>query len=208
MPDIRFMNLRHRLRNWSNPHNLTRLHLKSMAERFGYDIGDYTYGSPRVRFPEAGAKLTIGRYCSISDDVTIMIGGNHRHDFITTYPFGAMADLWPEAGGITGHHVSKGDITIGHDVWLGTGCLVMSGITIGTGAVIAARAVVTKDVPPYGIVAGNPAALKGHRFAPAIIGRLLATRWWDLPRERIAPLIPLLQGADIEAFLLALEAQA
>ncbi|MCA3585641.1 MAG: CatB-related O-acetyltransferase [Methylocystis sp.] len=202
------MNLRHRLKNWSNPHNLTRLHLKAMAERYGYTIGDYTYGSPRVRFPEAGAKLTIGRYCSISDDVTIMVGGNHRHDFITTYPFGAMPELWPEAKGITGHHVSRGDVSIGHDVWLGTGCLVMSGVTIGAGAVIGARAVVTRDVPPYGIVAGNPAALKGHRFPPVIVDRLLATRWWDLPRERIAPLIPLLQGADIEAFLAALEAMA
>jgi acetyltransferase-like isoleucine patch superfamily enzyme len=202
------MDIRYRLRNWSNPHNLTRLHLKAMAERYGYSVGDYTYGNPRVRFPEAGVKLTIGRYCSISDDVTIMVGGNHRPDFVTTYPFAAIPQLWPEAKGLTGHHVSKGDVTIGHDVWMGTGCIVMSGVSIGTGAVIAARAVVTKDVPAYGIVAGNPGVVKSHRFAPAIIERLLATHWWDLPRERIVPLIPLLQGADIEAFLAAIEAPA
>lgn len=200
------MTLRHRLKNWRNPHNLTRVHLKRLAERFGHDIGDFTFGHPRVRFPETGAKLVIGRYGSIADGVEIFLGGNHRLDFVTTYPFGALTELWPEAAGIGGHHVSNGDVTIGHDVWLGSGCVILSGVTIGHGAAVAARAVVTKDVPPYAVVGGNPAKLIRMRFEERIVERLLASRWWDLPRQRIAALVPLLQGADVEAFLRAVEA--
>jgi acetyltransferase-like isoleucine patch superfamily enzyme len=199
------MSLLHRLKNWQNPHNLTRLHLQRLAEQYGFNIGDHTYGRPKVRFPESGAKLTIGRYGSIADDVNILLGGNHRTDFITTYPFGAMPALWPEATGRNDFAVSRGDIVIGHDVWLGSGCMILSGVTIGHGAVVAARAVVTKDVAPYAIVGGNPAKPIRLRFDPPTVERLLATRWWDLPRERIAALIPLLQSADIDGFLRAIE---
>jgi acetyltransferase-like isoleucine patch superfamily enzyme len=195
------MNLRHRLKNWRNPHNLTRLHLRTLADRWRFDIGDHSYGRPKVRFPESGAKLTIGRFCSFADGVEILLGGNHRLDFITTYPFGAMTGVWPEAAGSTGFAMSKGDVTIGHDVWLGSGCMILSGVSIGTGAVIAARAVVTKDVPPYAVVAGNPAKVIRMRFDDATVTRLLASRWWELPRARIAALIPLLQGADVEGFM-------
>jgi acetyltransferase-like isoleucine patch superfamily enzyme len=197
--------LLHRLKNWSNPHNLTRLHLKRLADAYGYDIGDWSYGRPKVRFPETGCKLTIGRYCSIADNAEIMVGGNHNLSFVTTYPFGALPDLWPEARGTHGFHTSNGDVTIGNDVWLGSQCLILSGVTIGDGAAIAARSVVTKDVPPYAIVGGNPARMIRRRFDDATIERLLATRWWDLPRERIAALIPLLQGGDVEGFLVAME---
>ncbi|MGL4243377.1 MAG: CatB-related O-acetyltransferase, partial [Beijerinckiaceae bacterium] len=190
------MSLRHRIRNWSNPHNLTRLHLKQLADRHGFEIGDWSYGRPKVRFPESGAKLSIGRFCSIADGVEILLGGNHRLDFATTYPFGAMTGVWPEAAGRTDFHASKGDVTIGHDVWLGSQCMIMSGVTVGHGAVVAARAVVTRDVPPYAIVGGNPAKIIRRRFEPAVVERLLAARWWDLPRDRIAGLIPLLQSGD------------
>jgi acetyltransferase-like isoleucine patch superfamily enzyme len=199
------VSLRHRLKNWRNPHNLTRLHLGRLAARHGFTIGDHSYGRPKVRFPESGAKLSIGRFCSIADGVEILLGGNHRTDFATTYPFGAMTGVWPEAAGRDDFHASKGDVTIGHDVWLGSQCMILSGVTIGTGAVIAARAVVTRDVPPYAMVGGNPARLIRMRFEPAIVERLLASRWWDLPRETIAALIPLLQGSDVEAFLRTVE---
>jgi acetyltransferase-like isoleucine patch superfamily enzyme len=199
------MNLRHRIKNWRNPHNLTRLHLKALADRRGFDIGDYSYGRPKVRFPESGAKLSIGRYCSIADGVEILLGGNHRTDFVTTYPFWAMPDVWPEAAGGEAFHGTKGDVVIGHDVWLGSQCMILSGVTIGTGAVVAARAVVTRDVPPYAIVGGNPAKVIRMRFDAGTVERLLASRWWDLPRERVARLIPLLQGADVERFLQAVE---
>jgi acetyltransferase-like isoleucine patch superfamily enzyme len=197
--------LGHRLKNWRNPHNLTRLHLQRLAERHGFAIGDHSYGRPKVRFPESGAKLSIGRFCSIADGVEILLGGNHRTDFATTYPFGAMTGVWPEARGRDDFHASKGDVAIGHDVWLGSQCMILSGVTIGTGAVVAARAVVTRDVPPYAIVGGNPAKLIRMRFDAPTVERLLASRWWDLPRERIAALIPLLQGADVEALLRAVE---
>jgi acetyltransferase-like isoleucine patch superfamily enzyme len=199
------MNLRHLIKNWRNPHNLTRLHLKALAERRGYTIGDHSYGRPKVRFPESGAKLSIGRFCSIADGVEILLGGNHRLDFVTTYPFGAMTGVWPEAAGRDDHHASKGDVSIGHDVWLGSQCMILSGVTIDTGAVIAARAVVTKDVPAYAVVGGNPAKVIRIRFEADVVARLLASRWWDLPRERVAALIPLLQGADVEGLLREVE---
>lgn len=199
------MRFRHWLKNPGNPHNLTRLHLKRLADRYGFAIGDHSYGRPKVRFPESGAKLSIGRYGSIADDVQILLGGNHRLDYVTTYPFGAMTAIWPEAAGTRGFHATRGDVAIGHDVWLGSGCVIMSGVAIGDGAVVAARAMVTKDVPPYAIVAGNPARLVRQRFDDRTIERLLACRWWDLPRERVAALIPLLQSPDIEGFLAAVE---
>jgi len=201
------MKLRHWIKNPRNPHNLTRLHLRRLIEKHRFEIGDFTYGRPKVRFPESGAKLAIGRYGSIADGVDILLGGNHRIDNVTTYPFGAMAGIWPEAAGSVGFATTRGDVTIGHDVWLGSGCTIMSGVVIGDGAVVAARAVVTRDVPPYGIVAGNPARLIRSRFDEPTIERLAAARWWDLPRERVARLIPLLQSSDIEALLAALGAE-
>jgi acetyltransferase-like isoleucine patch superfamily enzyme len=197
------MSLRHRLKNWRNPHNQTRLHLAKMAGRYGYEIGEFSYGRPKVRFPESGKKLTIGRYCSIADKVEILLGGNHRTDWGTTYPFSALRDLWPSAPVTEDYHSSRGDVTIGHDVWLGSGATILSGVTIGHGAVVAAHAVVAKDVPPYGIVGGNPAKLIRHRFDEATVEALLQAAWWDLPREKIATLIPLLQSDRIKELIAA-----
>lgn len=187
-----------------NPHNLTRLHLKADAARWRWQLGDHSYGAPKVRFPDApGAGLSIGSYCSFSDGVELFLGGNHRWDWVTTYPFSGLKDLWPEAPATTDHHASRGPVEIGHDVWFGSGAVVLSGVTIGTGAVIAARAVVTKDVPPYAIVAGNPARLIRLRFDEATVAALLASRWWELPRQSVARLIPLLQSTDVTGFLTA-----
>jgi acetyltransferase-like isoleucine patch superfamily enzyme len=197
------MNLRHRLKNWRNPHNQTRLHLAEMVKRHGYDIGEFSYGRPKVRFPESGRKLTIGRYCSIADKVEILLGGNHRIDWGTTYPFSALTGLWPTAPKTDDYHSSRGDVTIGHDVWLGSGAIILSGVTIGHGAIVAAHAVVTKDVPPYAIVGGNPAKIIRHRFDEASVAALLEAGWWELPREKIATLIPLLQSARIRELIAA-----
>lgn len=196
--------LLHRLRNLRNPHNETRLHLAMLAKRWHFEIGAYSYGRPKVRFPETGAKLRIGRYCSLADGVEILLGGNHRLDFATTYPFTALPGLWPGADGLEGSLTSKGDVTIGHDVWLGSACMILSGVTVGHGAVIGARTVVARNVPPYGIVAGNPGRLIRTRFPEPVVAALLEAAWWDLPREEVVPLIPLLQSNRIGELLSAL----
>jgi acetyltransferase-like isoleucine patch superfamily enzyme len=198
------MTLWQRLRRGGNPHNQTALHLAALVRRWGHEIGEYSYGNPKVRFSETGAKLRMGRYCSVADKVEILLGGNHRMDWATTYPFTALPDLWPTARDLEGSHASNGDVTIGHDVWLGSACMILSGVTIGSGAVIGARAVVARDVPPYGVVAGNPGRLIRIRFPEEVVAALLEGAWWDLPREEVVPLIPLLQSGRIPELLAAL----
>ncbi|WP_133770149.1 CatB-related O-acetyltransferase [Enterovirga rhinocerotis] len=193
-----------RLRRGRNPHNQTAIHLAPLIRRWGHVIGDYSYGHPKVRFSETGAKLRMGRYCSIADKVEILLGGNHRLDWTTTYPFTALPELWPTARDLEGSHASKGDVTIGNDVWIGSACMILSGVTIGHGAVIGARAVVAKDVPPYAIVAGNPARVIRIRFPQEVVEALLDGAWWDLPRAQVEPLIPLLQSNRIPELLAAL----
>lgn len=201
------MNLVHRLRNWRNPNGETRLHLAREIRAFGFSIGEYSYGRPKVRFPETGRKLVIGRYCSIADRVEIFLGGNHRTDWVTTYPFDNLPGLWPvPTGGSEPSHVSRGDVRIGNDVWIGSGAVVLSGVTIGDGAVIAAQAVVSRDVPPYAVAAGNPATVLRARFDPATVAALVESAWWELPRAEVEQLIPLLQSTRVAEVVEAVRA--
>ncbi len=163
-----------------------------------YQIGEYTYGFPRVLSWGEGATLKIGRYCSIAEEVVILLGGEHRLDWVTTYPFSVV---FPEARHIQGHPRSKGDVLIGNDVWLGQGAMILSGVTIGDGAVIAARSLVVGDIPPYAIAGGNPARVIRHRFAPEHIQALEAIQWWNWPRARVVAFLPLLLSGQIEAFI-------
>jgi len=149
-----------------------------------------------------GAKLSIGNYCSLADGVQIMLGGGHRTEWVTTYPFSALDKQHRH---IMGHPVSKGDVEIGHDVWIGREALILSGVKIGNGAVIGARAVVARDVPAYAIVVGNPARVTRSRFEADITKRLEALAWWAWPRARLDLVMPLLLNADIGAFLDAAE---
>jgi chloramphenicol O-acetyltransferase type B len=134
--------------------------------------------------------------------VKVFLGGEHRTDWVTTFPF----TVFSEAGrGIGGHPKSKGNVVIGNDVWIATEAFIMSGVTIGDGAVIGARAVVTKDVPAYAVVAGNPSRIVKFRFDPPTIERLLQVKWWEWEPARIANSMPALLNTDIESFLLAAE---
>jgi len=144
-----------------------------------YQIGDYTYGNPKVYDWEDGSNLIIGKYTSIADEVAILLGGNHRVDWVSTYPFPALPHYWPEADQIKGHPSSKGDVIIGNDVWVGYRSIILSGVKVGDGAVIAAGSVVVKDVPAYAIVAGNPAKIVKYRFPKRQIKKLLKIKWWD-----------------------------
>ena len=189
------------LKKWRNPHNLTRIHLAKQSARYGYKIGDHSYGAPRVKRWGRGDHLEIGPYCSIADDVTILLGGNHRTDWISTYPFSDFSDLFPNASEHPSTLTSPGGITIGADVWIGTGATVLPGIEIGVGAVIAARTVVRASVPPYAIVAGNPSELRRYRFDQVTIERLLSSRWWELPHAQVDQLSKLLLSDDVEGFL-------
>lgn len=172
-------------------------------------VGAFTYGDDRMAIREwgEGAALTVGRYCSIAADVTILLGGNHRTDWITTYPFGHVHTDRLGGQGIVGNPFAKGDVAIGHDVWIGHGATILSGVTIGHGAVIAARAVVTRNVAPYHIVAGNPARTVTERFAPDIVALLLELAWWDLPAATVRTLAPELSAPPTAAGLRAMIAR-
>ena len=161
------------------------------------EIGDFTYGNPRVLFWDDKTKLKIGKFCSFADGVTIILGGNHRHDWVTTYPFPALSNEWVEGLGIEGHPASNGDVVIGNDVWVGFGVTIMSGVRIGDGAVVGAGAVVAKDVPPYTIVAGNPAREIRKRFDQNTIDKLLKIEWWNWPLEKIKKNIKILCSNNI-----------
>ena len=159
-------------------------------------IGDYTYGEPLVWDDNDGTDLVIGRYCSISQEVRIFLGGNHRTDWLTTFPFDSAHSPAPERGRLSRWGKGTG-VTIGNDVWLAYGVTILSGVTIGDGAIVAACSVVTRDVPPYTIVGGNPAEIRRHRFDDATVATLLEMAWWNWTQDHIVEAIPLLQSGGI-----------
>lgn len=164
-----------------------------------FEIGEYTYGVPDVR-RHGSRKLRIGRFCSIAGEVVIQLGGNHRTELISTYPFRGVVDDFPSAAALRPEDVSatsKGDVVIGNDVWIGRRAMIMSGVSIGDGAVVAAGAVVTKDVEPYAIVGGNPARLIRKRFDEETVKRLLEIRWWDWPVEKINKNVDVICGPNV-----------
>lgn len=197
-----------RLHSWlsrrRNPRNLTRLHLAAAAAKHGYRIGDHSYGRPKLRFAGPGTELTIGRFCSFADGIEIFLSGNHRTDWISTYPFFDFPEVWPGVANPGGHPATRGPVAIGNDVWIGAGVTILSGVTIGDGACIGARAVVSRDVPPYAIVAGNPAAVIRARFDADTVAALQRVRWWDRPDNVIRAIAPLLLAGDVAALLRAL----
>jgi acetyltransferase-like isoleucine patch superfamily enzyme len=163
-----------------------------------FEIGVGTYGSPHIDFHNAGATLKIGNYCSIAPRVTILLGGEHHHDWTSNYPFSLLFD---EAKNLPGYPLTKGDVVIGNDVWIGYEALILSGVKIGDGAVIAARSVVAGDVEPYSIVGGTPAKRLRYRFSPETIEALLEIAWWNWSREEIQAAWHLIQSAQVEEFV-------
>ena len=198
---MRFRNqikrLRRRIKKKMFPRSQRKIYTKDMlGDR--YAIGAHTYGKPSVMSWNEGTSLTIGKYCSISADVTIFLGGEHRIDWVSTYPFSA---LWEEAKLISGHPSAKGDVIIGNDVWIGYGVTLLSGVTIGDGAAIGACSVVTRDVPPYAITAGNPAQVIRYRFDEETVQKLLQIKWWDWPDEKVKQNVRLICSDSIHAFI-------
>ena len=159
--------------------------------------GRHSYGIKHINIRSwgEGAHLFIGGFCSIADNQTIFLGGNHRSDWSTTFPFGHISNEEFPAGKINGHGhpVTKGHVKIENDVWVGSGCTIMSGIKIGSGSILAAKSVVVKDVEPYTIVGGNPAKQIKQRFPKHIIHQLLKIKWWDRSDDQINRIVPLLQ---------------
>ena len=164
-------------------------------------LGTGSYGTPTVLvYPgDAGHVVRVGSYCSIADRVTFFVGGNHHTEWVSTFPFRVRYGLpgYHEDG----HPASAGPIVVGNDVWIAYGATVLSGVTIGDGAVVAAGSVVTRDVAPYAIVAGNPARQVRTRFPEDRIRALLDIRWWDWPEEEVVSIAALLNDDDVEALI-------
>lgn len=181
-----------------------RDNLRKYVETGMVTVGKYTYGNPTI----IGnlSKLVIGNYCSIGAEGTIFLGHGHDPARVTTYPFCQVSQPWQkpmdwDALHIPGHPTTRGDVVIGSDVWLGYRFTVMSGVTIGHGAIVASGAIVTKDVPPYAIVGGAPATHIRYRFDNEMIRDLLRIAWWDWDEEKIRNAMPLLLSHDIGAFI-------
>jgi len=181
--------------------------LKPFITRPNIVVGDYTYyDDPRgpehfeanvlYHFDFNGDRLVIGKYCSIAAEVRfIMNGGNHPTTWLTTYPFPIFGHGWEAAA--PPEWPNRGDTVVGNDVWIGYGATIMPGVHIGDGAIVATAAVVTKDVPAYAIVGGNPATVIRHRFDEATIARLLAVRWWDWDPATVTRYVGALCGGDV-----------
>ncbi len=162
-------------------------------------VGRFTYGTPQFMLWDLNEKITIGSFCSIANDVAIFGGGEHFNNRITTSPlrlfFSEDMGAWLE------DCTSKGPTTIGNDVWIGYRAIILSGVSIGDGAIIGAGSVVTKDVKPYAIVAGNPARLIRYRFNKSTIKAMSKLKWWDWDLDQIKKNLLLLTDSNIENFL-------
>jgi acetyltransferase-like isoleucine patch superfamily enzyme len=168
------------------------------------NVGKYSYGQPIIKWNHPDANYICGKFCSIAQNVTIYLGGNHDTQNITTYPFGYIHQnifnsYCNEKDGLCG--LTKGDVIIENDVWIAENVIIMSGVTIGSGAVIANNSHVVKNVEPYSIVGGNPAKIIKYRFSKEQIEKLLKIKWWDWDDDKINNNIHLLCNHDINEFI-------
>lgn len=178
-------------------------------------VGDYTYyddpdgpdkfeSNVLYHFPFVGDRLIIGKFCAIAKDVKfIMNGANHKMSGFSTYPFYIFGQGWENAAPKEGEIQLKGDTVIGNDVWLGYDSTIMPGVSIGHGAIVATKSVVTEDVPAYSIVGGNPAKIIKYRFDESVIDKLLSIAWWDWGPEKLTENLEAITNNDIEALIRA-----
>ena len=192
------------------------VYLKNVVTNPNIQIGEYTMYNDFVhdprqfeknnvlyQYPINGDSLRIGKFCSIACGAKFLFASaNHTQTSVSTYPFPIFFEEWDlDIGDVMSAWDHKGDIVIGNDVWIGYEAVVMAGVTIGNGAIIGARAVVTKDVPPYTIVGGVPAREIRRRFSDDVIARLLELKWWDWPAERIQRNIKNIQSGRLNLLL-------
>lgn len=200
----------------NNPHPMPGFprvgFLKPLVDRPNIEIGEYTYyddpDGPQhfVRkcvlhhYAFVGDRLVIGRFCALAEGVTfIMNGANHPTGGFSTYPFNIFGDGWERGFDPQSWAAEmRGDTVVGSDVWIGRQATILPGVSIGDGAIVAAKSVVSADVPPYAIVAGNPGRIVKMRFDEATIARLLAVAWWNWPVERVSRELAAIRGADID----------
>lgn len=190
----------------------TTCFLKNVITAPNIQVGEYTYYDDPVdptgfeknnvlfNWPEFGDRLIIGKFCAIASGVRFIMGpANHRTSSVTTYPFNVFGGAWAEN---TPPHLRqlpfKGDTVVGNDVWIGRNSVILPGVHIGDGAIVAAQSVVTRDVAPYTVAGGNPARFLKNRFDEELKALLLRLRWWDLEGENLVTLLPLLCDPDLE----------
>ena len=203
------------------------VYLNAVIKDPSIEVGDYTIYNDFVsdpllfernnvlyHYPINHDRLIIGKFCSIACGVKFLFNcANHTLKSLSTYTFplfyedwdlekSDVATAWDNKGDIViGNWDNKGDIVIGNDVWIGYEAVIMAGVHIGNGAIIAARAVVTKDVPPYTIVGGVPARLIRKRFDEKVIRKLETLKWWDWSAEKIQRCFPYIRKGDINGLL-------
>lgn len=203
MPDP---NIRHPIAGWKGT-----AYLKAIVRNPLIEVGDFSYYDDsrgpehfearcvRYHFDFIGDRLIIGRFVAIAQGAQfIMNGANHPMGGFSTYPFNMLGFTDKPAFSSDGL-VSRGDTVIGHDVWIGRDAVIMPGVKVGNGAIIGAHAVVARDVPPYGVVVGNPGVVKRLRFDQATVAALQEIAWWDWPAEVIERHVSMIAGADIAA---------
>lgn len=187
------------------------IYLKNFITRSDIEVGDYTYYDDEedaadferrnvlYHYEFVGDKLIIGKFCSLAKDCTFMMNGaNHTFTSFSTYPFAVFKNGWGDGDVEQLKSQTRGDTIVGNDVWIGRSATIMPGVEIGDGAIIGAHAIVGRNVPPYTIVAGNPAREIRKRFDEKTIVELQNIKWWDWPIEKITQNLEAITNADLD----------
>lgn len=172
----------------------------TMYNDFVNDPRQFEKNNVLYHYPVNRDRLVIGKYCSIACGAKFLFNSaNHTQTSLSTYPFPIFFEEWNlDIKDIASAWDNKGDIVIGSDVWIGYEAVILAGVTIGDGAIIGTRAVVTKDVPPYTVAGGVPARPIRRRFPDETVAALLDLKWWDWPVEKIAQNLPAIQSGNVE----------